>query len=228
LTADGGLESNSVAAVAINVVAVGPDGFGHVRAWPSNKQMPLASVVNYAPGGGNVANGVIVPMCDQVEVMPFPCQAGDVNFRSEVSNVHLVVDVTGYFVKPATLGASRYGLTGIDEFTCVNNAAGVRYGLSHRLARWDTAALACPAGTRVCLASERGATQCDTARPDSDVDGLDCAGLKLDYPASAHRGWVRNTGSTPRDGMALTEEAQSVAHNLLVCVNLPVWCCSEL
>lgn len=228
LTGDGGLESNSVAAVAINVVAVNPDGPGHVRAWPSNEAMPLASIINYSPGAGNVANGVIVPMCDQTEVMPFPCQSGDISFRSAISNLHLVIDVTGYFVKPTMAGASRYGLTGIDEFLCVNNAAKVKYGLSRRLARWDNAETACPAGSWVCLASERGAVQCDTARPDSFLDALKCDGTSLDFPATAHLGWVRNQGSTFWAGMALSEVAESPSENIATCASLPVWCCSKL
>src|SRR5262249_44997948 len=71
---------------------------GDLVAWPANQAAPLASVVNYEPSGAaglNIANGVIVPMCD--EVAPSPCATGDIKFLAQVADTHLVVDVVGYF-----------------------------------------------------------------------------------------------------------------------------------
>jgi hypothetical protein len=227
LTNDGGIEHNTVAALALNIVAVGPAGPGHLLAWPANKGVPTASAINYSNVGGlNIANGVIVSMCDQAAVMPFPCQSGDISFVAAVSTTHLVVDVAGYFMKSSNSAARRYGVTGVDEHLCINTNAGVRIGLSRQLARWDTADRACPAGTWVCSAFERGGNQCDTARPDSFIDGLKCDGTSLDYPPDAHRGWLRNASTSHWGGMATSEAAGGAAETIAGCVSLPVWCCS--
>ncbi len=96
LTSDVTPFQNIVKAVAINIVAVGPAGAGDLRAWPANQTAPNASVINYAAVTGlNIANGVIVPMCDEVSATP--CAGGDITFRADVHGTYLVVDVVGYF-----------------------------------------------------------------------------------------------------------------------------------
>ena len=93
LTTDGSSEENLAKAVAINIVAANPAGPGNLRAWPANQGMPTASLVNY--NNVNIANGVVVPMCDEEEEPP--CASGDITFLASVSGAHLVIDVTGYF-----------------------------------------------------------------------------------------------------------------------------------
>ncbi len=96
LTSDVSPFQNIAKAVAINIVAVGPAGAGDLRAWPANQSVPTASVINYAAVSGlNIANGIILPMCDEVSATP--CSIGDITFRADVSGVQLVVDVVGYF-----------------------------------------------------------------------------------------------------------------------------------
>ncbi len=96
LTSDASPFQNIAKAVAINIVAVGPSGAGDLRAWAANQTVPNASVINYAAVTGlNIANGVIVPMCDEVSATP--CTGGDITFRADVSGTQLVVDVVGYF-----------------------------------------------------------------------------------------------------------------------------------
>lgn len=106
--------SNDAKAVAINIIAVGPLGPGDFNAWPSNQSIPTASVVNYSDLPGlNIANGVIVPMCDEASATP--CASGDISFKAEVSGTFLVVDITGYFHTPAagiTSVNAGTGLTG--------------------------------------------------------------------------------------------------------------------
>ena len=82
-----------VQAVALNVVAVSPQGPGHLVAWPPDQPEPLASIINYAnvPGGLNVANGVLLPLAQDGS------QGADVRLRAAVSGVHVVVDAVGYF-----------------------------------------------------------------------------------------------------------------------------------
>jgi hypothetical protein len=233
LTSDGGRESNVAMAVALNVVAVGPAGPGHLAAWAANHPPPPASVINYSAlsetGGLNVANGVIVPMCDQVAADP--CASGDISFSANVSSTHLVVDVVGYFSSQALTSAKRYGAgAGIDNFPCLNSDRGVRAGLSHTIANLAGAAQVCPAGTWVCSHSDVGAVSCDTSRPDTACDYIDCRGDCHDLAAAEHRGWMRlpEPLGTPTASMAsgFTRGEDGSNSSAPVCQYLPVWCCS--
>ncbi len=123
LTTDGSSFQNIAKAVALNIVAVGPSGAGDVRAWAANHAMPTASVINYqAVAGLNLANGVIVPMCDEAAVTP--CAGGDVTFRADVSGTHLVVDVMGYFHAGST--QATLSNTALGHQALSNNATGLR------------------------------------------------------------------------------------------------------
>jgi hypothetical protein len=110
------LLENEAKALALNIIAVGPLGPGDMRAWPANQAAPLASVINYSDVGGlNIANGIILPICDEASATP--CATGDVSFQAEVSGTFLVADVTGYFHAPAaaddvTAVTAGTGLTG--------------------------------------------------------------------------------------------------------------------
>jgi hypothetical protein len=228
LTTDGGRESNVAMAVALNVVAVGPAGPGHLTAWAANHPPPQASIINYSAhaetGGLNVANGVIVPMCDQVSTSP--CSSGDISFRASVSATDLVVDVVGYFQSRVLASAKRYGAgAGIDNFPCLNTTAGIRAGLSHTIADFGGADQACPHGTWVCSVNDLGLA-CDTSRPDTTCDYIDCTGTCHDLPASDHRGWLRFP--EPADSMteAFTRDESGGFGASPVCQYLPVWCCS--
>ena len=80
-----------VRAVVVNLVAVGAQGLGNLRAWASDQSMPNTSVINYAQVGGlNIANAVVVPVRQDQE-------GNDLSVRASVSGVHLVADVMGYF-----------------------------------------------------------------------------------------------------------------------------------
>jgi hypothetical protein len=229
LTTDGGLEQNAAKAVAVNLVAVGATGAGHLLAWPSNQPAPLASVLNYAAAAAtqlNIANGVILPLCD--EVASSPCAAGDISFLAGVSGTDLVVDVVGYFTTPGRPGATRFGTAGIDDGLCTGPApANARFGLSAFAVSWEGAAAACPAGTWVCSLAERGTGVCNTARVDSGCDGLLCDGTCFDLPDTQHLGWVSNVGSggSPLTGAAVLENGS--VSNPSTCHTYPVWCCSR-
>lgn len=81
------------AAVVINFVAVGPQGPGHIVAWEYGQQEPLASIINFAAIGLNIANGIVIPI-DGTTSQPF-----DLSVRAGVSATHLLGDVTGYFTR---------------------------------------------------------------------------------------------------------------------------------
>lgn len=82
-------------AVSINITVVRPNGPGHITLWPTGITKPTVSSVNYAANEPAIANGAIVPLADQatyaqdLSVYPYVAATG--------GNVHLVLDVTGYF-----------------------------------------------------------------------------------------------------------------------------------
>ena len=84
-------------AIVINFVAVNAAGPGNLRAWAYTsppQPPPSASVLNYAAVAGlNIANGVVVPICDgSPSACPF-----DLRVQADVSATHLVADLLGYF-----------------------------------------------------------------------------------------------------------------------------------
>jgi Glycosyl hydrolases family 39 len=79
-------------AVFFNFTAVNPTGSGYLQAWPFGSPIPTASVLNYAPGT-NIANGIILPVCDRFTTS---CSK-DLNIQVNQSSTQLVVDVVGYF-----------------------------------------------------------------------------------------------------------------------------------
>ena len=108
------VQGNTALALALNIIVVAPTGAGDMRAWPTNQTVPLASVINYANVTGlNIANGVIVPMCDEQSATP--CASGDISFLADVAGGFLVADVTGYFHEESsdiTAVDAGTGLTG--------------------------------------------------------------------------------------------------------------------
>ncbi len=136
---------NIVKAVAINIVAVGPAGAGDLRAWAANQSLPNASVINYAAVSGlNIANGVIVPMCNQVSATP--CTSGDITFLADVSGAHLVVDVVGYFESQAATVFSQFGGDGS------SGALHVTSSTTRSAARQQYTSLTVDAGTTLTMA----------------------------------------------------------------------------
>jgi hypothetical protein len=81
-------------AATFNVTAVSPTNQGRLTLYPAGITTPLVSTINFPPGTTALANGAIVPLANQtaqpkdLSVMPFVIGNG---------NVHLVLDVTGYF-----------------------------------------------------------------------------------------------------------------------------------
>jgi N-acetylneuraminic acid mutarotase len=81
-------------AVFFNFVAVNASGPGFLQAWPVGSSIPTASVLNYANVPNlNIANGVILPVCDPLTTS---CN-NDLNIQANQASVQLVIDVVGYF-----------------------------------------------------------------------------------------------------------------------------------
>jgi hypothetical protein len=80
-------------AVHLNVAAVPVGGQGHLRLFPFNTPTPVAAILNYSTGAGNMSNAATVKTC-------YLCTK-DVNVQSFGGTTHVVIDVMGYyFEKP--------------------------------------------------------------------------------------------------------------------------------
>ena len=89
-----GASTPLAAAVVINVVAVGPLGPGHLRAWEFGQTPPNAAIINYANVSGlNIANGVIIPIAGVASLDK------DLTIDANTSATFVVADVTGYFTR---------------------------------------------------------------------------------------------------------------------------------
>ena len=79
-------------AVALNVTVISPTGTGHLTLWPAGTSLPTVSTLNYNAGEPALANGAIVPLSastPDLAARPFLANGG---------TVHVVVDITGYFM----------------------------------------------------------------------------------------------------------------------------------
>jgi hypothetical protein len=91
-----GIPLGPATSVVINFAAVTPAGAGNLRAWAvatPQPAAPLAAVMNYSPTLAALANGIVVPICDSA-VTTCP---SDLRLQADVSSVHVVGDVVGYF-----------------------------------------------------------------------------------------------------------------------------------
>ncbi|HEX5760709.1 MAG TPA: hypothetical protein VF121_16090 [Thermoanaerobaculia bacterium] len=81
----------SAVAVAVNLTVTGATGPGHLGIYSPTGSRPTASAINFAAGQTR-ANNALLPLSIQSEgrlvVRPFVAEAGE---------VHLIVDVVGYF-----------------------------------------------------------------------------------------------------------------------------------
>lgn len=85
-------------AVMINLVAVGAQGPGDLRAYPPDQSVPSTSVINYANvnqlAGLNIANAIALPLGHTT-------QGQDLALRADSSGTDVVADVVGYFTRAA-------------------------------------------------------------------------------------------------------------------------------
>ena len=231
-------------AAMLNVVAVAPLGAGHLTLWPYDDfdPPPVASTINYRDPAANLANGVVVTLCEPGEQDDSVCNA-DLRIAVAVSAVHLVVDVAGYFAPPGAgplWGQGRpntkvHGLSFLDfEIPCTNGE--IQFVLSARQVDWNGAAAACPAGWWVCTAAERGTATCNTTRVDSVCDWRGCdsgagsTGAEChDKGAAFHIGWLADgdpAGGWEHQAMGWSQsEDEDTPAAVLGCSLLPVWCC---
>jgi hypothetical protein len=90
---NGGVPSNNVSGVILNVTATGPTAHTFVTVYPDDIGRPWASNLNLTPG-----------MTRPNLVMVRVGAGGGVNFYNNVGGVHLVADVVGYYQTGAPVG----------------------------------------------------------------------------------------------------------------------------
>ena len=95
----GGVPTTGVSAVAINVTAVNPTAGGYLTVWPSNRDQPYASNLNFA-AGQTVPNLVVVPVGTDGKIKIFNGSSGAVD---------LLVDVAGYYLDGNPTAAGTLG-----------------------------------------------------------------------------------------------------------------------
>lgn len=88
-------------AATLNVTAVAPTNQGRFTVYPSGIATPTVSTINFPPGTTALANGAIVPLSTGVSCATFTPNTCDLAVMPFVvpgtGQVHLVLDVTGYF-----------------------------------------------------------------------------------------------------------------------------------
>ena len=83
----------AVSALAINVYAVNPTNLGFIKLWPAGLAEPAVSTVNYEPPTVAIATGTILPV---------NYASSNAFWAKSPAQVHMVVDVVGYFRNPTT------------------------------------------------------------------------------------------------------------------------------
>ncbi len=86
-------------AVSVNVTVATPTWQGRLTLYPASSTVPAyastTSTINFPPGTFTLANGAIVPLADQAQQ---PNDLGVMPFLVDGGRVHMILDVTGYFM----------------------------------------------------------------------------------------------------------------------------------
>jgi hypothetical protein len=111
------LKTNTVRALALNIMTTEVGGPGSLAIWPANRSEPEIGAVSFAGAlaGGGVTGGVLVPVCDEAGLVP--CGSGDLKIKAKISGAHVVADVVGYF------HAADASLTPINELATEEDGA---------------------------------------------------------------------------------------------------------
>jgi uncharacterized protein YkwD len=97
VTGRGGIPASDVSAVAMTVTVTQPTSTGFVTVWPSGAARPLASNLNFGPGG-SPSNLVVVKTGSN----------GRVSVFNSAGTSHVIVDVAGWYSGTGTGNAGRF------------------------------------------------------------------------------------------------------------------------
>lgn len=75
-------------AVSLNVAVTGATAGGWLTLWPSGQTRPNVSAINFTASDPSLANGAIVALSTNAQ---------DLSVYNNFGNVHVILDVTGYF-----------------------------------------------------------------------------------------------------------------------------------
>jgi serine protease len=75
-------------AVSINLTITNPTASSWVTIWPAGQSQPFVSTINYTTSDSFLANGAIVGLAPVAQ---------DLSVATANGQVHIVIDVTGYF-----------------------------------------------------------------------------------------------------------------------------------
>jgi len=78
----------TAAAVSINVTIVNATASSFLTIWPSGVTRPVVSTINFSQTDPSLANGAIVGL---------GASPNDLSVFNASGNVHVIIDVTGYF-----------------------------------------------------------------------------------------------------------------------------------
>jgi hypothetical protein len=78
----------SAKAISMNVTVANPTTTSFLAIWPSGQAQPVVSTINFTPSDSSLANGAIVGLS---------ANAQDLSVRNSDGQVHVILDITGYF-----------------------------------------------------------------------------------------------------------------------------------
>lgn len=143
--------------IAATLIANTPDRGGYLRAWPAGITEPNATVLTYLAGPGN-STGATLSIT--------PGTAASLTVRNHTGTIDLVIDVTGYYVKPlaAFISSSGQPYSGSSRILAASHiGTGVYEVQFDRSIRYCTAAVTAYVSSYFASAS----TWYDSSRPDT-------------------------------------------------------------
>jgi alpha-tubulin suppressor-like RCC1 family protein len=91
VTGSGGIPTEGVGGVSLNVTVTEPTAAGYLTVWPAGRTRPLASNLNFV-AGQTIPNAVSTGVNAN----------GDIEIYNSAGNTHVIVDVTGWYAKSDT------------------------------------------------------------------------------------------------------------------------------
>jgi hypothetical protein len=113
VTGSGGIPTDGVGGVSLNVTVTEPTAAGYLTVWPAGRTRPLASNLNFV-AGQTIPNAVSTGVNAN----------GDIEIYNNSGNSHVIVDVTGWYAKSDTEAPQLQSLSWSPS--SVNTSAGAQ------------------------------------------------------------------------------------------------------